>query len=84
MSNDVNPNESGGKKYVAPEAARLGNVSAGRGLDCSPSGSGAKSDCTTMGSSAQACISGLITGGNGECSDGQSAGPCGAGSSPRN
>ncbi|MBN2466014.1 hypothetical protein JXD38_10385 [candidate division WOR-3 bacterium] len=79
MSDDVNPKESGGKKYVAPEAARLGDVSAGRGFDCSPSGSNAVSACTTTGNLAQACTNGTGTGGSGQCTNGDNAANCPAG-----
>ncbi len=79
MSNDVNPNESGGKKYVAPEATRLGNVSTGRGYDCSGNGSGAPSNCTT-GSWATSCTNGDGTGEPGGCYEqGSNAGNCATG-----
>ncbi len=72
MSEVLNPGESGGKKYVAPEAARLGSVSSGRGSDCGTYGSLAFSACYT-GSYAQACTNGEGTGGQGECGNGDHA-----------
>ncbi len=75
------PNNSVETKYAPPEATRLGDAAKGHGYDCN-TGTGAPSLCTT-GSTAQACITGLITGGNGTCETGFGAGNCStAGNSP--
>lgn len=72
-------NDSGEKKYAAPEAVRLGSVSSGQGSDCSGTGSAAPSACATTGSLAQACTNGDGTGGSGECTTGNNARNCPAG-----
>lgn|GEM_PF-3438996 len=79
MFNSMDSGKSGGKKYAAPEAVRLGGVSSGQGADCSGTGSAALSACAATGSLAQACTTGNVTGGNGECITGNNARNCPAG-----
>jgi hypothetical protein len=66
---------SGGRKYAPPQALRLGDSSVGHGFDCE-SGSNAVSACSTTGSLAQACLTGLETGGQGACTTGSNASNC--------
>ena len=69
-----------GMKYAPPEAVRLRDSETASGSDCSPTGSSAKSACQTTGNLAQACLTGLTTGGNGACTLGHHAGNCTTGS----
>jgi hypothetical protein len=72
---DMKPTESGGTKYAAPQAMRLGAAGVARGFDCL-SGSAAPSLCAPTGNDAQSCQTGQGTLGAGACIDGNNAANC--------
>ena len=74
-ADSLKPTKSGGTNYEPPQALRLGDSALAHGFDCA-NGSAASSLCSTTGSTAQSCQTGLETGGYGDCATGSNASDC--------